>query len=79
LYDCSGGFVAEDHWVFEHEGPDGAFGPVVHVAAANAGVVYGYEDIVRGLDCWEGFFFECDVIGFVEDEGEVLFALALAT
>jgi len=63
--------VAEDHWVFEHEGPDGSFGPVVHVAAANARVVYCDEDIMGGLDCGVGLFFEGDVVGFVEDEGEV--------
>jgi hypothetical protein len=44
----------------------------VHVTAAYAGVVYGEEDIVGGLEGWSGLFFEDYIVGFVEDEGEVL-------
>lgn len=47
----------------------------MHVAAADAGVVYGEKDIVGRLEGRLGFFFERDVEGFVEDEGEVLWAV----
>lgn len=50
----------------------------MYIAAADAGVVYGDEDIVGGLNCWVGLLFECDVVGFVEDEGEVLFAHSIS-
>ena len=50
----------------------------MYIAAADPSVVYGDENIVRGLDCWVGLLFEYDVVGFVEDEGEVLFAHSIS-
>ena len=44
----------------------------MHVTAAYAGVVYGEEDIVGGLEGWFGLFFEDYIVGFVEDKGEIL-------
>jgi len=76
---CSCGFVPEHHGVFEDEGADPAFLPVVDIAAADAGVVYGYEDIVGRLECWNWLFGECYIMRFVEDEGEVLQSALLAT
>lgn len=42
------------------------------IAAADTRVIYGDEHIVRGLQRWFGALFEGDVVGFVEDEREVL-------
>jgi hypothetical protein len=64
--------VPENHGRGENEASDAPFGPVVHITAANAGVVYGEEDIVRGLQGGFGFLFEGDGEGFVENEGKVL-------
>jgi hypothetical protein len=69
---CSCGFVPEYHWVFEDEGADPAFLPVVDITAADAGVVYGYEDIVGRLESGNRFFDESNVVRFVENEREVL-------
>jgi len=46
--------------------------PVVHVRAADAGVVNGDEDVVGGGEGGDGAVFEGEGEGFVEDEGEVL-------
>ena len=70
--DGAGGFVAEDHGVPDDEVADCAVDPVVHVGAADAGVVYLDEDIVGGLDGGDGLVDEGDVVGPVELEGEVL-------
>jgi hypothetical protein len=70
--------VPEDHGVFEDEGADPAFLPVVDIAAADASVVYGYEDIVGRLESGNWFFGERYVVGFVENEGEVLRSKLLA-
>ena len=51
---------------------DPPFFPVVDIAAADAGVVYGDEDVVGGLDRWLGSLLECDIVRFVENEREVL-------
>jgi hypothetical protein len=64
--------VAQDHGVFDEEIADASFDPVVHIAAADAGVIYGDEDVVWGLEGGFGLLFEGDIEGFVEDEGEVL-------
>jgi hypothetical protein len=64
--------VAQDHRRLDDEGTDAPFDPVVHIAAADAGVVYCDEDVVGGLDCWFWALFVGYVEGFVEDEGEVL-------
>lgn len=72
LDDGAGGLVAEDHGVLDDEVPDGAVLPVVHVGAADAGVVHGDEDVVGGLQGGEGAGGEVHVMGLVEDEGEVL-------
>jgi hypothetical protein len=69
---CSCGFVPEYHGVFEDEGADSAFFPVVDIAAADASVVYGYENIVGRLKGGNWFLSECYVVRLVEDEGEVL-------
>jgi hypothetical protein len=69
---CSCGFVPEDHGVLEDEGADPAFLPVVDIAAADAGVVYGYENIVGRLESGNWFFGERYVVRFVENEREVL-------
>jgi hypothetical protein len=44
----------------------------VHVGAADAGVVDGDEDIVGAREGGLGALLEGDVVGLVEDEGEVL-------
>ena len=51
--------MAQDHGFLDDEGADAAFDPVVYVRAADAGVVYCYEDIVRGLKggFWAFFVF----------------------
>lgn len=64
--------MAEHHWFLDNEGADASFDPVVYIAAADAGVVYGDEDIMRGFDCGFRSLFIGNVEGFVEDEGEVL-------
>jgi hypothetical protein len=71
--------VPEDHRVFEDEGADPAFFPVVDITAADAGVVYSYKNIVGRLESGNWFFDERDVVGFVENEGEVLQSKLLAT
>jgi hypothetical protein len=68
--------VAQHHGFLDDEGTDPPFDPVVYIAAADAGVVYGDEDVVGGLDCGFWALFEGDVEGFVKDEGEVLGVLA---
>lgn len=60
--------MAEDHWVLDDEVADPPFNPVVDIAAADAGVVYGYEDIVGRLNGGFGLLLELDIKGFVEDE-----------
>jgi hypothetical protein len=69
---CSCRFVPEYHGVFEDEGADPAFFPVVDIAAADASVVYGYEDVVGRLECWNWFFGKRYIVRFVENEGQVL-------
>ena len=66
--------MAEDHRGCEDEGADTSAAPVVDVAAADAGVVYGEEDIVGGGGREDGFglLFEGYFVGGVKDEGEVL-------
>lgn len=64
--------MAEDHRVFQNKGSDPPLLPIVDVAAADSGVVYGDEDIVRRLDLWLGSLFECNIVWFVENEGEIL-------
>jgi hypothetical protein len=64
--------VAEHHGRFDDEVPDGAVLPVVHIAAADAGVFDVDEDVVRGLEGGDGAVFEFDGVGAFEDEGEVL-------
>ena len=64
--------MAEDHRVFDDEGADAAFDPVVYITAADTGVAYCDKDVVRTLDCGVGTLFEFYVVRFVEDEGEVL-------
>jgi hypothetical protein len=56
----------------EDEGPDAPVLPVVHVGAADAGVVDGDEDVVGGGEGGDGAVFKGEGEGFVEDEGEVL-------
>jgi hypothetical protein len=50
----------------------------VHVGTADAGVVDGDQDVVGVLDLGAGALLEGDVVGFVEDEGEVLWALLVS-
>lgn len=64
--------MTQDHRLFEDERADAAGDPVVHIAAADASVVYGNENVVRRGDLGFGFLFEFYVEGFGEDEGEVL-------
>jgi hypothetical protein len=72
LDNCASGFMPEYHGIFQDEGPNCALRPVVYIATANSGVVDCDEDIVGGLDGRFGLFFEFNVEGLVEDEGEVL-------
>lgn len=44
----------------------------MHVAAADAGVFDVDKDIVGALDFGDRAVFELDIVGLVEDEGEVL-------
>ena len=64
--------MAKHHGVFEDEGADPPFFPVVDIAAADAGVVYGDEGVVGCLDRGLGSLLERDIVRFVENEGEVL-------
>jgi len=57
--------VPEDHGVFEDEGADPAFFPIVDIAAADAGVVYGYEDIVGRFESGNWLFGERYVVGLL--------------
>ena len=41
--------MSEYHGVFDDEAADSAFGPVVHVRAADAGLFDCYEDVVGGF------------------------------
>jgi len=66
------GFVAQYHGVLDDEVADGAVGPVVYVAAADAGVFDVDEDIVGAFDGGDGAVFEFDVVWLVQYEGEVL-------
>lgn len=79
LDDGTGGLVAEDHGVLDDEVANGAVNPVVHVGAADARVVYGDEDIVGGAELGLGALSEGDIVGLVEDEGEVLPAMLAFT
>lgn len=72
LDDGAGGLVAEDHGLAQDKGADGAVEPVVDVGAADAGVVHGDEDIVGGLEGGLGDLGVADILGLVEEEGEVL-------
>ncbi|TKW55741.1 hypothetical protein CTA1_10678 [Colletotrichum tanaceti] len=72
LDDGAGRLVAEHHRVLDHEVPDGAVLPVVHVRAADARVVDGHEHIVGLRDRGDRALGELDVVRLVEDEGEVL-------
>jgi len=72
------GFVPEYHGLLDDEGPDAAVLPVVHVAAADACVVDGDEDIVGGVDGRLGPLLEFDVEPLGEDEGEVLVAVGVS-
>lgn len=65
--------MAQDHGLFDDEGADFPFDPVVYVGTADACVVYCNQYIVGILDCGLGTLGKGDVEGFVEDEGEVLF------
>jgi hypothetical protein len=64
--------VAEDHGILQNERANPPLLPVVDIAATDSRVVYGNEDIVRRFDLGLWSLFESDVVGFVEDEGEVL-------
>ena len=64
--------VAQHHGVLHDVVADGAVDPVVHVGAADAGVVHGDEDVVGVRELGHGPLCEGYVIGFVEDEREVL-------
>lgn len=64
--------MPEHHGRFDDEVADGAVGPVVHVAAADAGEFDVDDDIVGGLQGGDGPVFEFDAVGFLEDEGEVV-------
>lgn len=72
LDNCSCRFVPEHHRIFDDEGADPSLFPVVHIAAADAGVVYGYENIVGRLEGGNWSFGERYIVSFVENEGEVL-------
>lgn len=74
-YDGAGGFVAQNHGVFEDERSNAALCPVVDVGTADAGVVHSKEDIVRvggGRERRLWLFFEGDFVGRVENKREVL-------
>lgn len=70
----AGGFVAEDHGVLDNKVADGSVEPVVDIGAADARVVYCYEDVMGGLERGDGAFLEGDVVGLIEDEGKVLYS-----
>lgn len=70
--DDATGLMAQHHGRLDDKVADGAMGPVVHVGAADAGVFDIDEDVVRGVEFGDGAVFEGDVVGFLEDEGEVL-------
>lgn len=67
--------MAQDHRRCELELADSSFDPVVYIAAADPGVIYGYEDIARVFDGRFRSLFEFDIEWLVEDEGEVLMML----
>jgi hypothetical protein len=65
--------VAEDHGLLDDEMPDAAVQPVVDIGAADAGVGDPDDDRVGvGLEGWNRAVFEGDIVGRLEDEGEVL-------
>lgn len=71
-HDGAGGLVAEDHGGAHDEVADAALLPVVHVGPADARVVHGHEDFVLALEGRDRAVDEGDIVGLVEDEGEVL-------
>ena len=72
LNDGAGGFVAEHHRVFKDKRADPPFFPIVDVAAADAGVIDGDQDIMRGMESGLGALGKGYIMWFVEDEREIL-------
>lgn len=71
-HDCARRFVTKDHGIFDDERANAAFNPIMNITATDAGVIYGDEDVVRGLNCRFGALSEGYIVRLVEDEGEVL-------
>jgi hypothetical protein len=64
--------MAKHHGRLDDEVADGAVHPIVHIAAADAGVFDVDEDVVGRLQGRDGSAFEFDAAGAFEDKGEVL-------
>lgn len=67
-----GRFMVENYGFFDDKVINGIVDLVVDVGIVNIGVVYGDEDIVFGLEGGFRDFGVVDIVGFVEEEGEVL-------
>jgi hypothetical protein len=68
----SGRLMAENHGLLDDKVTNGTVDPVVDVGTANTGVVHGDEDIVLGLEGGLRDLGVADIVGLVEEEGEVL-------
>jgi hypothetical protein len=70
------GFMTQDHGLFERKLSNGSLSPVVDVTAADAGVRDLNENIMGGLQSWDGTVFIGDLEWLMKNKGRVLLGLS---
>jgi hypothetical protein len=60
--------MPQNHWLLQNERTNSPLRPVMYIAATDAGVVDGEEDIVRRVDRRLGSLLKTHPVRFVENE-----------